>query len=276
MLVAKRDPFHPRAHDIHHSAFRRWRAAGAGAAARPHHERAADVRHAAGDPARHRQRLFDVPRQFLTGNDLPEPARQHRRRCSTRASTRARGTCWCAATWSHSRRAAAASTPTRPRRSRRCSPPTQAAARRAEVKPPDQKPNEVARKVEAKPKPESEPRKAAVVEQRPAQHEALARCRVACRGARRADAARGRSGKARGVRTSGTQSLSAACRSGRTAVGTRGLFQAWAARLAAGSKLGVTPQPVPALPSAMSRVLPQPLRTQITRCRPRPFRSRSR
>ncbi len=116
MLVARRDPFHPGAHD---APYAQDAAAGVlrGSCDREH---AAGDRLAAGDPGRPRQRLFDLPRQFLGRDDLPKPARRHHLDDRQERRRRAPGACWCAATSRSSSKAAARSIPTRRRRSRPC------------------------------------------------------------------------------------------------------------------------------------------------------------
>ena len=133
MLVATRDPcFIPgrRPVSIHHDDVRTLRPRcpeRRRAAARPHHERVADGRHAAGDPGRHRPAPIRSTAPISPSKRPARACAPTSSRCSTRASTPAPGICWCATTSRHSSRPAARSIRTPRRRSRRCSRPTSAA-----------------------------------------------------------------------------------------------------------------------------------------------------
>ena len=129
MLVATREPVSSRGAHAALACGRGVRASGA--PARPDVVRAAGRRLAAGDPGRARQRLFDLPRQFLGRDDLPEPAAASSR-CSTRTSTPPPGACWSAAT---SRLRANLR---RGRSRRRCRVQDAARCRRRRAQPPSQ------------------------------------------------------------------------------------------------------------------------------------------
>ena len=275
MLVAKRDPFHPRAHDIHHSHFDD----GARPARAPGLSRTMSALQIF-------TTLLAIPLgigsayTMYRANFSPETTCQ-----SLRASIVSMLDKGVDARTRHIlvrrdviafEKSCGSVDPDATAAFKTLLASDEAAARRAEVKPPDQKPNEVARKVEAKPKPESEPRKAAVVEQRPAQHEALpdAAWLAAVRGALtppEAEAAKPAASAPVAPNPSQPPAVLAERPLAREAYSKPGLRGSLPA-----PKLGVTPQPVPALPSANVASAPAAAADPDHPVPPRPFRSRSR